>query len=100
MCSVGGLGGVITWFACYYYCYCYYWITILKKKVLSAYLYKNEKMFKIDLNSDLKEEFDLKSSCCFTLLWTGNSMILNVSESQCGQICLVTCNFVNKPEYA
>ena len=24
VCSMGGVGGVITWFACYYYCYCYY----------------------------------------------------------------------------
>ena len=22
--SVGGVGGVLTWVACYYYCYCYY----------------------------------------------------------------------------
>ena len=25
-------------------------------------------MFQIDLNNDLKEELDLKSRCCFTLL--------------------------------
>ena len=29
---------------------------------------KSEKMFLIDLNSDLKEEPGLKSRCCFTLL--------------------------------
>ena len=28
---------------------------------------QNEKMFQIDLNSDLKEEPDLKSRCWFTL---------------------------------
>ena len=22
--SVGGVGGMLTWNACYYYCYCYY----------------------------------------------------------------------------
>ena len=24
VCSVDGVGGVLTWVACYYYCYCYY----------------------------------------------------------------------------
>ena len=38
--------------------------------MLNANFYKNEKMFQIDLNSDLKEERDLKSRYCFTLLWT------------------------------
>ena len=27
-----------------------------------------QKMFQIDLNSDLKKEPDLKSRCCFTLI--------------------------------
>ena len=36
--------------------------------MLNVYLWnKNKKMFQIDLNSDLKEEPDLKSKCCFTL---------------------------------
>ena len=39
--------------------------------MLSVNFYKNEKMFQIDLNSDLKEEPDLRSRYCFTLLWTG-----------------------------
>ena len=60
-------------------------------------------MFQIDLNSDSKEEPDLKSKCHFTLLLCipgiGNARILNVFESQCGQICLDMCNFVNTPEY-
>ena len=68
--------------------------------MLSVYLYKNEKMFQIDPNNDLKEEPELKSRCCFTLFWTGNAKILNMSESQRGQICLDMCNFVNMPEYA
>ena len=29
---------------------------------------KMKKMFQIDLNSDLREESDLKSRCCFMLL--------------------------------
>ena len=66
--SVGGVGGVLTWFACYLYCYCYYRNTTLKKKMLSFNFYKNEKMFQIDLNSDLKKELDLKIRYCFTLL--------------------------------
>ena len=36
VCSVGGLCGVLKWVACYYYCYCYYGNTILKKKMLSV----------------------------------------------------------------
>ena len=32
--------------------------------------YKNKKMFQIYLNSDLKNEPDLKSRYFFTLLWT------------------------------
>ena len=40
----------------------------MKKKMLSVVFYKNEKMLQIDLNNDLKEEPDLKSRCCFTLL--------------------------------
>ena len=36
--------------------------------MLSVYFgSENEKMFQIDLNSDLKEEPDLKSRCWFTL---------------------------------
>ena len=57
-------------------------------------------MFQIDLKSDSKEEPDLKSSFCFTLLRTGNAKILNIPEFQCGQICLDMCNFLNTPEYA
>ena len=42
---------------------------ILKKKVLNVYFWnKNAKMFQIDLSNDLKEEPELKSRCCFTLL--------------------------------
>ena len=59
--------GVLAWVACYYYCYCYYLKTILKKKILNDYVW-NGKMLQIDLNSYLKEEPDLKSKCCFTLL--------------------------------
>ena len=32
-----------------------------------TYETKIKKMFQIDLNSDLKEEPDLRSVCCFTL---------------------------------
>ena len=58
--------------------------------MLSAYFYKNEMMFQIDLKCDLKEEADLKSRCCFTLLWTDNAKILNTSEPECGNalICV------------
>ena len=44
-------------------------------------------MLQIDLNSDLKTEQ--------VFLY----ITLNQSQSQCGQICLDMCNFVNMPEY-
>ena len=72
---VGGVSGALTWLACYYYCYCYYWNTILKKKMLNVYFWNNEKMFQIDLKRDLKEEPNLKSRYCFTLLETGKTTI-------------------------
>ena len=55
--SVGGMGGVLAWVACYYYFYCYYWNTILKKEMLNVYFWnKKEIMFPIILNSGLKNE--------------------------------------------
>ena len=39
------------------------------------------KMFQIDLNSDLKEEPDLKSRCLVYTFWTGNARALNMHES-------------------
>ena len=54
-------------------------------------------MFETDLNSDFKEE----------LTWTADvalhyfdAKILNMSQSQCGQISFDMRNFVNMPEYA
>ena len=75
---------MLTWVAFYYYWYCYHWNTTLKKKMLSVNFYKNEKMFQIDLNSDLKKELDLKSRCCFTLLWTD----LNPNVGKYTTICV------------
>ena len=34
------------------------------------------------------------------IIWTGNTRILDVSESHCGQICPDTWNAVSMPEYA
>ena len=42
----------------------------------------------------------LKEQILLYISWIGNARILNLSESQCGQICLDMCNFVNMPEYA
>ena len=61
--------------------------------MLSVNFYKNEKMFEIDLNSDLKREPDLNSRYCFTLLWTDR----NPNVGKYASICM--CNFVNMPEY-
>ena len=52
--------------------------------MLSANFYKNEKMFLIDLNSDLKKEPDLKSRYCFTLIWTD----LNPNVGKYASICV------------
>ena len=88
--NVVGLDGVLMWVACYYYCYCYYWNTILKEKMLNVYFWnKNKQIFQIDLDSDLKEEPDL-----LYIIWAGNARIRDMSESQCGQICPDICNFV------
>ena len=84
VCSIGGVDGVLPWASFYYY-YCYYWNTTLKKNKLSVNFYKNEKMFQIDLSSDLKEEPDLKSRYCFTLLWTD----LNPNVGKHAPICVV-----------
>ena len=54
----------------------------LEKKNLNVYIWnKNEKMFQIDLNSDLKEEPDLKRRCCFMSfesVMPGSSICLNL----------------------
>ena len=34
-----------------------------------------KKMFQIDLDSDLREETDLKSRCWFYTIWAGNAGI-------------------------
>ena len=47
--SKGGVGNVLAWKACHYYCYCCYWNTILNKKMLNVYFWnKNKIMFQID----------------------------------------------------
>ena len=77
--------------------------------MLNVYLWnKNEKMFQIDLDSDLKEEHELKSRCWFTLfgpVMKGSWICLNLLKympyyeqiylDKCNQ----ECNFVNMPEY-
>ena len=60
---------------------------------------KNEKMFQIDEQWFKKIPW-LKEQVLLYITWTGNARILNMSESQCGQIFLDMCNFVNIPEYA
>ena len=75
----------------------------MKKKILNVYFRnRNEKRFQVDLNSDLKEESDLKSRCWFTLFelvipgsWIGMNLL-----PEYGQISLDMCNFLNIPEYA
>ena len=42
----------------------------------------------------------LEEQVLLYITWTGSARILNMSEFQCGQICLDMCNFVNMPEYA
>ena len=47
--------------------------------MLNVYFWNNEKMFEIDLNSDLREKPDLKSRLLY-ITWTGKARILNMSE--------------------
>ena len=80
MCSLGGVGVVLTLVACYYYCYC-----TLKKKILNVNFYKNEEMFKTDLNSDSKKGPDLKSRYYFALLLTD----VNPNVDKYASICVI-----------
>ena len=41
----------------------------------------------------------LEEQVLFYIIWIGNAMVLNISEFQCGKICLDMCDFVNIPEY-
>ena len=41
----------------------------------------------------------LEEQVLLYIFWTDNERILNMSETQCGQICLDMCNFVNICEY-
>ena len=73
------------------------WFFGLKSKMLNIYFWNNsEKMFQTDLNSDLKEEPDLKSRPWFTLFgpamqgsWYA-SIYWNIPE--CGQVFIHKCN--------
>ena len=65
---MGVVSGVLKCVKCYNYCYCCCSSAILKSKMLNVYFSnKNEKMFQIDLNSDLREEPELINRCWFTL---------------------------------
>ena len=62
--------------------------------MLSVDFYKNEKMFQIYLNSDLKEKRDLKSRYCFTLLWND----LNANVVKYALICVTLWICLNMRE--
>ena len=62
--------------------------------MLSVDFYKNEKMFQIYLNSDLKEKRDLKSRYCFTLLWND----LNPNVVKYALICVTLWICLNMRE--
>ena len=77
-CYMGGVGSVLAWVArlrgwcasvgrMLLLLLLLLLLFILKKKMLNDYVW-NGKMLQIDLNSYLKEEPDLKSKCCFTLV--------------------------------
>ena len=63
---MGGVGGVLVRVALLLLLLLKYYPE--EKKMLSVCFYKKEKMFQIYLKGDSKEEPDLKSRCCFTLL--------------------------------
>ena len=90
--SVCSVGGMLTSVVRCYYCYCYYWNTFLKKKMLNVYFWnKDEKFFQIDLNSDRKEEPEFKSRCCFTLfepVMPESWICLNQNVGKYASICV------------
>ena len=84
-----------------YYCYCYYWNNILKKKLLNVSFWNNEKMFQIDLKNNLKKEPDLKSRCYFTLLepvMPGYWICLNPNVSKYASVCVTLWICLNMRE--
>ena len=60
-----------------------------------------EKMFQIDLKSDLKEEPDLKNKCCFTLpepVMPGFWICLNPSVGKYTSVCVLLSVYLNMRE--
>ena len=108
--SVVGVGGVdvldvdcvVTWMAYYYY-YCYYRDTILKNEEKNTDCLLLKQKWKNVPNRPeqwFKRRTWLEGQVLLYIVWTCNAKVLNMSEPQCGQICLDLCNFVNMHEYS
>ena len=100
--KVIGVSDVLTWVACYYYCYCYYWNTDnLEKKVECLLLRQKWKNVSNPNRSEqwFKKRTWLEELGYFTLI---EPVMLRswISDYQCGQICPDMCNFVIMTENA
>ena len=67
--------------------------------MLNVYFW-NTKLKNENVKQWFKRRTWLEEQVLFCITWTGIARILNMSESQCGQIRLDMCNIVNMPEYA
>ena len=99
VCSVGGVGGMLAR------------VAIIIVIVIIEKLSWRKKIWMLTFETKIKNVPNkseqwfkrrtwLKKQVLFYITWTGHDRILNVSESQCEQICLDMCNFANMPEYA
>ena len=107
--SVCSAGDVLVWVACmtvgewrtsvgdmlFYYCYCYYWKAVLKKKLLNVYFWnKNEKNVPNRFEQWFKRRTWLEEQVLVYISWTGNARILNISE-----FAAICPNVLNIPRY-
>ena len=78
--KVIGVSDVLTWVACYYYCYCYYWNTDnLEKKVECLLLRQKWKNASNPNRSEqwFKRRTWLEELVLLYINWTGNATILD-----------------------
>ena len=79
--KVIGVSDVLTWVACYYYCYCYYWSTDnLEKKVECLLLRQKWKNVSNTNRSEqwFKRRTWLEELVLLYINWTGNATILDI----------------------
>ena len=67
--------------------------------MLNVYFWNKKEKMKMQ-KQWFKRRTWLEEQVLLYFMWTGNARILNMSESQCGQIRLDMYNFVSVPKYA